>query len=1000
MGFGRAQNFYVASLYHSFTTLARLNRRAEAQKFLRLHEQTRDKVPGLSLQNPALEAGKYGAIVIPPPAARGAAAPARDRVTLVNVTAKLGLGRASVSPTPSPEKSKSINASQYSLEFARRTLVPLFGPSFTVADYDGDGRVDLYVVDPAGANRLFRQMEDGTLSDVTEKAGVGGPGASLSAIFADFDNSQHPSLFVAGLGGIRLYRNQGDGTFADETSKAGLGGRPGELATRAVLFDADFDGWLDLFVTVYTDLSAPPSKASFSFPADFAGASSRFFRNNGDGTFTEMTEACGLATSKGRARGAAFADFNNDGYNDLLIWRDDGPPFLYLNQGEDRFVNGTTQAGPALSQTVALDAQVADFNRDGNFDICVWTATGYRLLLNRGGAKFKAAPGLPPLSPPAGPFIWRGTIADLDGDGTLDLVTLDASGKWRYLANRAGRFSELPLRLEANPQDPLTSIVPVSLGKPEILNLIGITHQGHLAVLAADAAPARWLEVKLTGYKSNTQGIGSVLEFKAGNFYQKMVVTRSPVRIFVGDLKRLDVVRATWPNLVVQNSIEVATNQTIEIREAERLSSSCPLLYVWNGEKFVYVSDILGVAPLGELAPDGTRMKAYPEEFVHLPAGMRDRDGRYVFQFTDELREVDFFDRVRLLVVDHPADEKVLANEIFSSSPEPPALYRVRAKRFPRTAVDERGHDVLPLLQEADGRYPADFAQDRIPGMAELHTLTLDLGDTPASQSITLWLTGWVFWTDSNGSRALMSNRQRQMIPPYLQVRDERGQWVTVIPDMGMPSATNRTMRVDLVGKFLSADRSVRIGTNLCVYWDQVFFTTDDTTAPTPVELPLAAAELHYRGFSIPVSDPQHRTPDTFDYHHLLASAPWNPAPGNYTRYGAVDELLRAADDRMVVMAVGDELTVEFDGRQLAPLPSSWKRDFFLHLHGWAKDGEPNTAFARSVEPLPFRGMSNYPYGRSERSPQDESYRRYLKEYLTRPGYVLIAPLAPPGPLD
>jgi tetratricopeptide (TPR) repeat protein len=251
MGFGRAQNFYVASLFHSFTILVRLNRRLEAQKFLKMHEEMRDKVPGLALQNPALEGGKYGTITVPPPGERATLVTApRGRVTLVDVTAKLGLAAIFLSPTPSPEKFKAISAGQYSLEFARRELVPLIGPTTTVADYDGDGRADLYVVNPAGPNRLFRQIENDTFTEVTAKTGVAGPGASLSATFADYDNSQHLSLFLAGLGGIRLYRNQGDGTFVDETSKAGLGGCPGELATRAVLFEVDFDGWLDLFVTV------------------------------------------------------------------------------------------------------------------------------------------------------------------------------------------------------------------------------------------------------------------------------------------------------------------------------------------------------------------------------------------------------------------------------------------------------------------------------------------------------------------------------------------------------------------------------------------------------------------------------------------------------------------------------------------------------------------------------------------------------------------------------
>ena len=241
-----------------------------------------------------------------------------------------------------------------------------------------------------------------------------------------------------------------------------------------------------------------------------------------------------------------------------------------------------------------------------------------------------------------------------------------------------------------------------------------------------------------------------------------------------------------------------------------------------------------------------------------------------------------------------------------------------------------------------------------------------------------------------------MSNSQHQLVLPYLQVRDERGEWVTVIADMGVPSGTNRTMRVDLTGKFLSSDRRVRIVTNALVYFDQIFYTTDEQLAPASIELPLVSADLHYRGFSTPVTGGGLSKPEFFDYASLLTTAPWNPMVGNYTRYGTVEKLVSHADDRLVVMSTGDEMTVEFDGRSLPPLKPGWKRSLFLYTHGWAKDGEPNTAYSKSVEPLPFRQMSNYPYGPQERHPDTPEHREYLREYQTRPGHVLIPSLAPP----
>ncbi len=995
MGFAKGENFYVASLFHSFTTLVRLKRQEDAQKFLKMHEKMRDKVPGISLQNPALEGGKYGAILVPPaPVTKIARKATLDKVTFAAITEKMGIHLPALSTEPASEGRKEISAADYSLDYARKNLLPLFGPSLAVGDYDGDGRPDLYVVNPAGTNHLFHNNGDGSFTDVTETAGVVGPGGSLSATFADFDNSGKDSLFVVGLNGVTVYKSQEKGQFADVTEKAGLKPLPGELDTRAVLFDADNDGFLDLVVTAYTDLNAP-KKDKFLFPDDFAAAATHFYRNNGDGKFTEMSASAGLAAAKGRVRGAVFADFDNDGYTDLFLYRDDGPAMLFQNKGEDKFAQRKAAPDSVLAKMVVLDAHVADFNHDGNFDLALWSPVRYDVLMNRGNFSFTPSPRLPAITPPAGFFRLRGVVADVNGDSFADLLTVDSGGKWRLVVNNAGRFAEGAVDLPAPARPALDALQPTWLGAPGKLDLVGITHDGQVAVYEKEGPPARWLEVKMNGYKSNSLGIGSIVEFKAGNFYNKVTVTSGPVRIYTGDLTKLDVVRVTWPNAVVQNWIDVATNKPIEVRESERLASSCPFLYAWDGHKFDFVTDVLGVAPLGELAPDGSRIKPYPDELVRLPENIRAQNGDYVFQLTDELREVDYFDRLRLLAVDHPASEEIYSNEIYSSAPTPPALYAVREKRFPVAAVDDRGNDVLPLLLKADGRYPTDFGRNRILGLADLHTLTLDLGDVPASAPLSLWLKGWVFWTDSNGSRALMSSRQLELVSPYLRVRDAQGKWVTVIPDMGLPSGTRRTMRVDLTGKFLSADHHVRIVTNLCVYWDQVFFTTDEAPAPASRELPLVAADLHYRGFSTPVSDPRHVQPDYFQYEKVLAHAPWNPMVGRYTRYGAVRPLLTGADDRMVVMATGDEMTVRFSGRDLPPLRPGWKRDFFLAASGWAKDGEPNTAFAKTVTPLPFRAMGNYPPTREDRAPSNAAYREYESDYLTRPGYALIPPLAP-----
>jgi hypothetical protein len=499
------------------------------------------------------------------------------------------------------------------------------------------------------------------------------------------------------------------------------------------------------------------------------------------------------------------------------------------------------------------------------------------------------------------------------------------------------------------------------------------------------------VEVALAGEKSNARGIGALLELKAGNFYQKLMVTESPARVFTGNVARLDVVRVTWPNAIVQNQINVATGQTVRVRESERLASSCPFLYAWDGRKFAFVTDVLGAAPLGELQPDGSAAQPNGRELVRLPRNFAPRAGRYLLRLTDEMREVDYFDRVRLLAVDHRDGEEIYANEIYSSAPQPPQLFAVSEERMPLAAMDGQGRDVLPLLRKRE--YVGGFRRQRIAGLAELHTLTLDLGSFLNREHVGLWLQGWVFWPDSNSARALAA-QTTQMVGPDLQVRDARGRWRTVIADMGVPSGTDRAMRVDLTGKFLSPDHHVRIVTNLCVYWKRIFFTTREQRLRADAEARLLAAELQYRGFSTPHGDPAEVKPDAVSYGELDAAAPWDPAPGNYTRYGDVREVVSRRDDELVVMAPGDELSLAFAADALPRLRAGWRRDFFLELAGWAKDNEPNTLAGGRAGPLPFAAMPRYPY-RASQGRGGAGYRDYLRRYQTRRRYRLIPPLAP-----
>jgi hypothetical protein len=347
---------------------------------------------------------------------------------------------------------------------------------------------------------------------------------------------------------------------------------------------------------------------------------------------------------------------------------------------------------------------------------------------------------------------------------------------------------------------------------------------------------------------------------------------------------------------------------------------------------------------------------------------------------TEELREVSYIDQIKLVALDHPAGAEIVTNEKFKSPPFPEfRLYGGTRRVYPTAAHDSHGNDVRAALLQSDRRYPDDFRRDQA-GVAELHNLDLDFAGAAAEGKATLVLRGWVDWAD--GSTFLAATQaHRDLVFPYLQVKDAQGNWKTVIEDMGMPSGKPKPMAVDLTGKFLSASREVRIVTSLCVYWDEIYLFESNAAPGTHLtEIPMNAADLHFRGFSRATIDPQRKQPESFDYQSVSATTMWNPTPGNYVRYGAVEDLLRHPDDRMVVMGSGDEIRMRFPATGLPELPSGWRRDYLLLVDGWAKDADANTAFSQSVLPLPFHAMSRYPYPANEHFPDDQAHQAYQRE--------------------
>jgi hypothetical protein len=222
--------------------------------------------------------------------------------------------------------------------------------------------------------------------------------------------------------------------------------------------------------------------------------------------------------------------------------------------------------------------------------------------------------------------------------------------------------------------------------------------------------------------------------------------------------------------------------------------------------------------------------------------------------------------------------------------------------------------------------------------------------------------------------------------PPSIQVPNERGEWVEVVPFAGFPGGKTKTIAIDLTGKFLCSDQRIRLVTNMELCWDEVFYTRDERDSkPDSIrltDLELKGADLHYRGFSELIPQPGN-APKRYEYDSVTSHSIWAPMTGALTRYGDVTELLGRTDDMQVVMGAGDEMTVRF-GLTVADLPPGWVRDFVIYSVGWNKDADLNTIHGQDVGPLPFRAMTRYPYGPDEQFPASPAHLDFLKRFQTR----------------
>ncbi|MGE5414462.1 MAG: FG-GAP-like repeat-containing protein [Syntrophomonadaceae bacterium] len=727
---------------------------------------------------------------------------------------------------------------------------------------------------------------------------------------------------------------------------------PGE---RVMAFDVDSDGDLDLYVS---------SKAG-----------DRLLRNNLDGTWTDVTASSGLAGGT-RSLLALAADLDRDGDADLVLARPEGGFVLYDNLRGGRLA--PKEAG--LPKTgVVRDAAAGDLDGDGRLDL-VWVADGRAAVaLNRGDGTFR-----PPtdLGPAASVLLF-----DYDNDGFLDVFLANPDGPSALLRNDGtGRFTAAPV----GTLPPARAAEAVDFDGDGDLDLAVVTPEGKVALLENRGGNANgWIDVALEGLptgsaKVNRFGFGSEVEGRAQDLYVYRVAARAVTRLGLGSRRRADVVRVVWTNGVPQNALDPAVRTVL--KEVQQLKGSCPFLYAFDGARWRFVTDVLGRAPAGLLYDGVHQAAADTREWLVVPGGWLEGAGaRRVLDLTEELWETAYVDLAELRAIDHPAGVALVTDEKMVPPPFPPKRVLTVARPFVPRATDEKGRDRTAEIAAEDGVYLAGFAPTRYQGLVEPHSLVLQLPEARRGASVTLFLTGWIFYADTSINVSLSQRRDLRAEPPVLEVPDGAGGWRTAIPAMGYPAGKTKTMPVDLTGLVDPSDPRVRIRTNLAIYWDRIAYTVDDPPVPLRTSiLPLVSAELFDRGYSrMERASPD--GPQVFVHDDVARGPRWADMAGRYTRFGDVRNLLTTADDRFVVMKGGDAVRLAFDASALPPLPEGWTRDYVIVLDGWDKDADKNTVAGQTVGPLPFHGMDDARYGELA-FPDDTAHREFVREWLTREG--------------
>ncbi|MBW2233247.1 MAG: VCBS repeat-containing protein [Deltaproteobacteria bacterium] len=798
----------------------------------------------------------------------------------------------------------------------------------TVLDVDESGRYTLFVAFAEGGASLLAPGADGAFRATPldlELSGamlsserLVGLAGSLEGGF-DLETPEYPApqmlndLMLVGDKGARLLKRTGPRAFEDVTADAGLAGLKGNAAR---WIDYDHDGDIDLVVGGESGLT--------------------LWQNGFDGRFEDVTHSVGITETR-PIWDVMAVDLDSDVAVDLVVARGVHPTRVFENRRIGKFAAQPEPPGPwPAARRILID----DLDNDGHFDVVLIGEEELSIVPGRGGARHRI--GL------AGMEVRTAALIDFDNDGWLDLILAGAAGG----GSDAGRL--VLWRNDGaegwHDASAETDIDSISLAKPKRIAVADLDADGDSDLLLITEAGLRTLrneggnaggqlKIRLVGTKSNPSGIGTRVEVRAGTFWAVRSVSQLPIEIGLGDSRQLDSVQTVWTNGVVENEIQVTPSaEPLTIVEKMIAAGSCPFLYAWDGREFRFVTDLLGNSPLGLSLRRGVMLPSDPDELVWIgdSASFAPRDGHYILQVTDEMREVLYLDQARLVVAEHAPGIEVHPTD----------------RLMPR----DDGIDRTRAVGAIDGEFapPGLPLASNLRGQTHPLTLTLDFGPLEDMRAPVLALTGWLQYGDASTNIALSQGAGEIVVPTTLEMESMNGSWEIVDVTVGTPAGKTKTIVIDLRDKLAPGVRRLRLRTSFELRWDRIaLFERLPESALKIHTMKPTDAQIQWRGFSdIRARAVNH--PTTPDWYTVFERPPWRTTPeGWVTRFGDVWPLVTQRDANLVLLNGGDALELLFAVSDLPPLERGRTRTYFFYSVGWDKDGDYNVVSGDRVEPMP-----------------------------------------------